>query len=134
MQPSTDNNDLQMAESLFKQPGAIFGERQWSYLKERYHLTSREVQVAILVCQGYDNDNISHILGIQQGTVKTHVRNVYRRVRVKNKISLLLKFLGDINTMSQDIESNKDAEGVTRIEEVAAPAPEPAIQKTPTKL
>ncbi|MCK5173973.1 MAG: helix-turn-helix transcriptional regulator, partial [Planctomycetes bacterium] len=76
MQPSTDNNDLQMAESLFKQPGAIFGERQWSYLKERYHLTSREVQVAILVCQGYDNDNISHILGIQQGTVKTHVRNV----------------------------------------------------------
>ena len=97
MQLSSDDNDLERIESLFKQPGAIFDEKQWTYLKQRYRLTSREVQVAILICQGYDNDHIAEILGIQQGTVKTHVRNVYRRIRVKNKISLLLKFLGDIN-------------------------------------
>jgi DNA-binding NarL/FixJ family response regulator len=97
MQVPSDDNDLKSQESLFKQPEAIFDEKQWTHLKRRYRLTSREVQVAILICQGYDNDHIAEILGIQQGTVKTHVRNVYRRIRVKNKISLLLKFLGDIN-------------------------------------
>ena len=110
MQLSSDDKDLERIESLFKQPGAIFDEKQWTYLKQRYRLTSREVQVAILICQGYDNDHIAEILGIQQGTVKTHVRNVYRRIRVKNKISLLLKFLGDINKIQardQEMESRK---------------------------
>lgn len=121
MQLSSDDNDLERTESLFKQPGAIFDEKQWTYLKQRYRLTSREVQVAILICQGYDNDHIAEILGIQQGTVKTHVRNVYRRIRVKNKISLLLKFLGDINKIQardQEMEKRKT------ISEVA---PEPQV-------
>ncbi|HEG44561.1 MAG TPA: LuxR family transcriptional regulator [Phycisphaerales bacterium] len=121
MQLSSDDNDLERTESLFKQPGAIFDEKQWTFLKQRYRLTSREVQVAILICQGYDNDHIAEILGIQQGTVKTHVRNVYRRIRVKNKISLLLKFLGDINKVQardQEMENRKT------ISEVA---PEPQV-------
>ena len=121
MQLSSDDNDLERTESLFKQPGAIFDEKQWTFLKQRYRLTSREVQVAILICQGYDNDHIAEILGIQQGTVKTHVRNVYRRIRVKNKISLLLKFLGDINKVQardQEMENRKT------ISEVA---PEPHV-------
>ncbi|KKK46952.1 hypothetical protein LCGC14_3160090, partial [marine sediment metagenome] len=50
MQLSSDDNDLERTESLFKQPGAIFDEKQWTFLKQRYRLTSREVQVAILIC------------------------------------------------------------------------------------
>ena len=130
MQLSSDDNDLERTESLFKQPGAIFDEKQWTYLKQRYRLTSREVQVAILICQGYDNDHIAEILGIQQGTVKTHVRNVYRRIRVKNKISLLLKFLGDINKIQardQEMESRKT------ISEVA-PEPQAVGTELPKKI
>lgn len=130
MQLSSDDNDLERTESLFKQPGAIFDEKQWTFLKQRYRLTSREVQVAILICQGYDNDHIAEILGIQQGTVKTHVRNVYRRIRVKNKISLLLKFLGDINKIQardQEMESRK------AISEVAA-EPQAVGTELPKKI
>ncbi len=130
MKPPSDDNDLKSQESLFKQPGAIFDEKQWTYLKQRYRLTSREVQVAILICQGYDNDHIAEILGIQQGTVKTHVRNVYRRIRVKNKISLLLKFLGDINkTQARDQELQQ-----RRTVSEVAPAPQVAPAELPQKL
>lgn len=130
MQLPSDDNDLKREDTLFKQPGAIFDEKQWTFLKQRYRLTSREVQVAILICQGYDNDHIAEILGIQQGTVKTHVRNVYRRIRVKNKISLLLKFLGDINKIQardQELAQRRD------ITEVAA-EPQAVSTELPKEL
>ena len=60
-------------------------------------MTPRELQVAILVCRGFNNDEIAKALKIRHGTVKTHLRNIYRRVRVKSKITLLLKFVEDIN-------------------------------------
>ena len=130
MQPPSDDNDLKSQDSLFKQPGAIFDEEQWTYLKQRYRLTSREVQVAILICQGYDNDHIAEILGIQQGTVKTHVRNVYRRIRVKNKISLLLKFLGDINKIQVRDQELAQRRAVSE----TAPASQIAPAELPQKL
>jgi len=77
-------------------PAGILGEEQWHYIRNLYHLTARELQVAILVCRSFDNKEIADVLKISPGTVKTHLRNIYRRVHVKSKISLLLKFIEDI--------------------------------------
>jgi len=60
-------------------------------------MTSREVQVAILVCRGFNNDEIADALEISHVTAKTHLRNLYRRVRVKSRILLLLRFVEDVN-------------------------------------
>ena len=38
-------------------------------------------------------------LDIRQGTVKTHIKNIYRRIRVKNKVELLLRFMADISQL-----------------------------------
>ena len=89
-------------DALFKRPaGMLLDEKQWLFLKERYHMTPRELQVAILVCRGFNNDEIARALKVRQGTVKTHLRNIYRRVRVKNKVTLLLKFVEDVNRFYQ---------------------------------
>jgi DNA-binding CsgD family transcriptional regulator len=56
-------------------------------------MSPRELQVAQLVCQGFDNEEIAGSLKIKQGTIKTHMRNIYRRVRVKNRIEMLLRFV-----------------------------------------
>jgi len=56
-------------------------------------MTPRELEVARLICEGFNNEDIAKALKIKHGTVKTHLRNVYRRVRVKNKIAMLLKFV-----------------------------------------
>lgn len=73
----------------------LLGEKQWSYLQRRYELTPREVQIADLVCQGYRNSNIAKSLNIQPATVQAHVRNIYRKVRVRSKINMLLKFVDE---------------------------------------
>ncbi len=74
--------------------------RQWSYVRRRYELTPREVQIAEMVCRGFRNDRIARDLKIRPGTVKTHVRNIYRKVKVKSKIAMLLRFVTEANGRS----------------------------------
>jgi DNA-binding NarL/FixJ family response regulator len=75
-------------------------DRQWSYLQRRYDLTPRELQIADLVCRGLRNGNIARNLKIRPGTVKTHVRNIYRKVKVRSKITMLLRFMAEASELS----------------------------------
>jgi len=78
----------------------LLDEKQWSYIRKLYRMTARELQIAKLVCKGLNNAEIAKILNIRHGTVKTHLRNVYRRVRVRSKILMLLQFIGDAKNLS----------------------------------
>lgn len=73
----------------------LLNEKQWSYVQSRYDLTPREREIAELICQGLRNYRIASVLCIRPGTVKTHTRNIYRKVRVKSKIGMLLRFVTD---------------------------------------
>ena len=73
----------------------LLDSKQWSYVQRRYNLTARERQIAELICQGLQNGSIARHLRIRPGTVKTHTRNIYRKVRVKSKIAMLLNFVTD---------------------------------------
>ena len=73
----------------------LLDDKQWSYLKRRYDLTPRELQIADLVCRGLRNGSIAKHLKIRPGTVKTHVRNIYRKVKVSSKITMLLRFVAE---------------------------------------
>lgn len=73
----------------------LLDQRQWRYLSKRYDLTPREVQIAELVCQGLRHGSIAGSLRIQPGTVKTHIRNIYHKVKVRNKMNLLLRFVSE---------------------------------------
>jgi len=75
----------------------LLNKRQWSYLQRRYRMTPRELQIAQLICQGLGNEEIANRLKIKHGTVKTHVRNLYRKLWVHNKILMLLRFVEDTN-------------------------------------
>ena len=76
-------------------------DRQWSYLRRRYDLTPRELQIADLVCRGLRNGNIARELKIRPGTVKTHVRNIYRKVKVRSKITMLLRFMAEASELGR---------------------------------
>ncbi|MHC4571437.1 MAG: response regulator transcription factor [Planctomycetota bacterium] len=81
-------------DSFYARPDVILlDEEHWAYIRRRYHMSPRELQVAELVCRGFSNEEIAKDLKIRQGTVKTHLRNIYRRIRVKNKIAMLLKLV-----------------------------------------
>lgn len=87
--------------SVFERPRiALLNEKHWLHIKRRYRMSPRELQVAKLVCQGLNNEEIAEDLDIRHGTVKTHIRNIYRRIRVKNKIAMLLRFISDASRFS----------------------------------
>ena len=69
--------------------------RQWEYLKNRYLMTDREFQIAKLICRGITNEQIAQRLNIKHATVKTHIRNIYRKTWVHNKVAMLLRFVED---------------------------------------
>ena len=67
-----------------------------SHIKNKYNLSSREVQAAILLCRGFNNEEIAEALSIKQGTVKTHLRNLYRSFHVSGKVLLILAIIDDV--------------------------------------
>ena len=79
-------------------------DKQWLYIQRRYRMSARELQVAKLVCRGFNNEEIAGELKVRPGTVKTHLRNVYRRVHVKNKIAMLLRFVEQAIQLSDEFE------------------------------
>ena len=78
---------------------SILTNRQWLYLQRRYKITPRELQVARLICRGLGNEEIAAQLRITTGTVKVHVRNLYRKTWVENKILMLLRFIEDSSSL-----------------------------------
>ncbi|RKY08878.1 MAG: helix-turn-helix transcriptional regulator, partial [Planctomycetota bacterium] len=71
----------------FKRPSIVLlDSRRWDYLQRRYKITPRELEIAKLVCQGLSNERIADRLRIRTGTVKVHIRNIYRKTWVENKI------------------------------------------------
>lgn len=61
----------------------------------KYGLTSREKDIAELVCQGYKYKDIGEKLFISEKTVAKHVQNIFEKVGVSNKIELMNKLEAD---------------------------------------
>jgi DNA-binding NarL/FixJ family response regulator len=99
--PNSQTENIGSGDSDHKQPDVILlNPKQWSYVQHRYNLTPRERQIAELVCKGLRNGNIAKYLRIKPGTVKTHTRNIYRKIHVKSKIAMLLRFVTDSRDLS----------------------------------
>jgi DNA-binding NarL/FixJ family response regulator len=53
-------------------------------------LTQKEKQTALLVCEGLNNIEISKKLNVSINTVKTHLKNIYEKLNVKDRLSLVI--------------------------------------------
>ncbi len=91
----TENNDISDSPVFDRPRINILSEKHWLYIGRQYCMSPREIEVAKLVCQGFDNEEIAGSLKIKEGTIKTHMRNIYRRIRVKSRIEMLLRFVND---------------------------------------
>ena len=53
-------------------------------------LTKREKDVFSLVSQGLANKVVASQLGVTEGTVKIHLHNIYQKLKVANRVELIL--------------------------------------------
>lgn len=51
----------------------------------RIRLTIREVEILDLVCRGTQNKRIAGALQLSENTVKAHIRNIYKKMQVRNR-------------------------------------------------
>ena len=52
-------------------------------------LTSRERQIVLMVAEGLSNKDVGRRLNLSEGTVKVHLHNIYGKLGVKNRTSLV---------------------------------------------
>jgi len=54
------------------------------------HLTERQLEVLVLLCEGLQNKQIARRLNIAGATVKIHVANILRTLNVSNRLQAAL--------------------------------------------
>ncbi|MDR1042920.1 MAG: LuxR C-terminal-related transcriptional regulator [Clostridiales Family XIII bacterium] len=60
-------------------------------LMNRFDLTSREAEVAVLMTKGYENTEIADKLYISMSTVKSHVHSIYSKFSVSTRTEFIRK-------------------------------------------
>ena len=89
---------------LFSSPTVV--KHIKSYLQER-GLSKRESEVVILVVQGLTNKQVADQLCVAEKTVKFHLTNVYKRMKISRRSQIIWTL-----PMAQFIEHAKDNEPV----------------------
>jgi len=56
-------------------------------------LTRRELQVAMMVCQGRGNKQIAHLLHLSEWTVSSYLRRVFSKLGVRTRTAMVAKIM-----------------------------------------
>jgi len=71
----------------------MFNARQWDYIRDRFHLTARQTEIAKLVCNGMDNNQIAKKCNITYNTSRTHLAHICAKIGVHGRAELILHLL-----------------------------------------
>ncbi|MCG3158206.1 MAG: Transcriptional regulatory protein LiaR [bacterium] len=63
-------------------------------LREAEALTPRESEILSYLAKGYHDKDIANTLFVSLETVRTHVRNIYKKLHVRSRTEAVLKYLG----------------------------------------
>ena len=65
------------------------------FFKVEYDLTKRELEILKLVCESKNNSEIAKFLKISSNTVKAHIKKIFDKLNVKNRLQLAVKSIQD---------------------------------------
>ena len=66
-------------------------------------LTKREMEILLLLAEGFDNKNIAKILNISIHTVKANLEMIYYKLNVKNRLQAVVKSMKEKLIILEDI-------------------------------
>ncbi len=79
-----------VARKLIEEIGAPGGGKRRGRPEEPGGLSQRELDVLKLMARGYNNRQIADILFISELTVKVHIRNIFRKIKVSDRTKAVL--------------------------------------------
>jgi DNA-binding CsgD family transcriptional regulator len=92
LEPSQEWEDSRLfIICIEKLPG--LSHNTWQHLIDVFHLSPREVDVVPYLFSGLKNAEIAEKLFVSEITVKKHLQNIYAKVGVRNRTSLVNKIL-----------------------------------------
>lgn len=62
---------------------------------DRYSLTSRQRDIIELIMEGYSNKDISESLHITEGTVKTHIYNIFKKTDITSRNQVIVRVFNE---------------------------------------
>jgi len=65
-------------------------------------LTYREKEIIALVADGYADKKIAEALFISTATVRTHLKNSYRKLKVSNRVQAVCKQLWQNSSLAEE--------------------------------
>ena len=69
-------------------------------LMTRFGLSRREAEISLLICKGLIDQEIARVLGMAFSTVRTHLKNIFRKLDVSTRSELIFIFLEDLVEVS----------------------------------
>jgi len=100
-----DEEFNQLIHSVNELAGQMHSELQYTgqlnnaekivILCQKYHITEREKEILLLVIEGKNESQIGASLFISSSTVRRHMYNIYQKMDVNNRISLVKKILAE---------------------------------------
>ena len=68
-----------------------FMKRKFFYI--HYGLSKREEEIVLKIMEGKSNKAIAKDLFIEEGTVKNHLNNIYKKTKVSRRLELVSIFV-----------------------------------------
>jgi DNA-binding NarL/FixJ family response regulator len=81
-----------MTEQIARKVVQLF-QQMGKSAKETENLTDREVEILSLVAKGYYDKELAEKLFLSIKTVRTHLRNIYKKLHVRSRTEAVLKYL-----------------------------------------
>jgi DNA-binding NarL/FixJ family response regulator len=74
------------------QPGSVsLSDDEWNLIVSTMNLTCRQAEIVALLMRGYGDKDIATSLGIGFSTVRTHLRQVFAKQNVDDRLQLVLR-------------------------------------------
>lgn len=73
-------------------------------LKNTFNLTPKEIEVIHLVSMGYSYDKMASVMGISKNGVRFHVKNIYAKLQVNNRVEAARKWNSPIKPLDPEQE------------------------------
>jgi DNA-binding CsgD family transcriptional regulator len=78
-------------------------------LRDRFHLTNRELDVALLVADGLRNREVAESLGVSPHTVRRHSERVFLKVGVHTRAALGARLRSELDVLASAIVAESAA-------------------------